>query len=269
MLEVVLSRSVDVPVRLAVFDFDGTLSLVRAGWLPIMLEMMLKHLEPTFTPLEQREHLIPQLRTEILSLNGQPTILQMERLANSILTRGGTPEHPRYYFDEFARDLRQTIDHRLQKLSRGEKTMADLALPGAQQFLEALASRNVTLVLASGTYRPDVVHELGQLGLSHFFEGRVYAPDDGPVVFSKQAVMAEWLAKTNCSPQEMVAFGDGVTEIRACSQLGGYPIGIVGEELNPWVIDHEKSAQLKPAGVQLLTPNYLSQTELLKTLGLQ
>lgn len=268
MLEVVLSRSVDVPVRLAVFDFDGTLSLVRAGWLPIMLEMMLKHLEPTLTPHEQREQLIPQLRTEILSLNGQPTILQMERLAHSILTRGGTPEHPRYYFDEFAHDLRQTIDDRLTKLNRGEKTISDLALPGAHRFLEALASRNVTLVLASGTYRPDVIHELGKLGLSHFFEGRIYAPDDGPHVFSKQSVMAEWIAKTNCSPQEMVAFGDGVTEIRACSQLGGYPIGIVGEELNPFVMDNEKSAQLKPAGVQLLTPNYLLQTELLKSVAL-
>jgi phosphoglycolate phosphatase len=253
---------------LAVFDFDGTLSLVRGGWLPIMLDMMLRHLAPTLKPGESLDDLVPDLRADILSLNGQPTILQMERLARTLADRGATPEVPQFYFDEFADELRKTIDSRLARLESGEVTADDLMLPGARVFLEELASLNVVLVLASGTYRPDVVHELGRLGLTPFFEGRIYAPEDVPGAFSKSGVMSEWLARVGCSPEEFVAFGDGVTEIRAARELGGLTVGIVGQELSPLHIDEEKAAQLEGVGVEAIFANYLPMRELLELLGL-
>src|ERR1035438_6794199 len=34
------------PARAVMFDFDGTVALVRAGWMPVMLDMMMETLAP-------------------------------------------------------------------------------------------------------------------------------------------------------------------------------------------------------------------------------
>ena len=62
-----------------IFDFDGTLSLVREGWPDIMLDLFLQWLpqRPGETDAEMR----PALLEDIMRLTGKPTIDQMILLA--------------------------------------------------------------------------------------------------------------------------------------------------------------------------------------------
>src|SRR5438034_8185801 len=70
-----------------VFDFDGTLSWLRHGWPEIMAELFREHVKPL--PAESENELHELLLEEILSLNGRPSIYQMERCAELARERGG------------------------------------------------------------------------------------------------------------------------------------------------------------------------------------
>ena len=69
------------------FDFDGTLSLVREGWPEVMIPMMVKILQDTGTS-ETAEELHAITETFVMELNGKQTIYQMIRLAEEVARRG-------------------------------------------------------------------------------------------------------------------------------------------------------------------------------------
>ena len=80
--------------RAAIFDFDGTLSLLREGWPAVMTEMMLAELRRTGTE-EPAEKLVAIIDGIVIGLNGQPTIVQMQALAAEVARRGGVrPTRP-------------------------------------------------------------------------------------------------------------------------------------------------------------------------------
>src|SRR5215212_2748539 len=88
-------RPIDPP-RFAVFDFDGTLSLVREGWPEVMCPIMVEVLAATGTR-ESKEELTAVAMKFIMELNGKQTIYQMIRLAEEVTKRGGKPEDPNVY----------------------------------------------------------------------------------------------------------------------------------------------------------------------------
>src|SRR5258706_9506663 len=69
------------------FDFDGTLSLIRQGWpevmLPMFLEMLPKRKDDTADDLNKL------LLDDIMRLNGKQTIYQMLQFAERVRERGG------------------------------------------------------------------------------------------------------------------------------------------------------------------------------------
>src|SRR5512138_3790089 len=77
------------------FDFDGTLSLIRQGWPEVMLAMFLEVLPPL--PQETEEMRRQVCREDILRLNGKQTIYQMIQLAERVTQRGGSPREPLWY----------------------------------------------------------------------------------------------------------------------------------------------------------------------------
>ena len=82
----VLRPLIPCQFRAVVFDFDGTLSLLREGWSRLMAEIGIDHLGDR-TQLEFLER-------EMLLLSGQPSIHQMRRLAEIILERTGESADP-------------------------------------------------------------------------------------------------------------------------------------------------------------------------------
>src|SRR5947209_15759718 len=77
------------PFRCAVFDFDGTLSLLRGNWQGLMVPMMVESLAATGSG-ESRAELTAIVEEFVTRLTGQPTMQQMLALADEVAQRGGS-----------------------------------------------------------------------------------------------------------------------------------------------------------------------------------
>src|SRR5512138_3384816 len=96
------------------FDFDGTLSLVRQGWPDVMVPMFVEMLPRI--PGESEEDARQLCFEDIMRLNGKQTIYQMIQFAERIKERGGAPREPLWYKNEYLRRLDERIRWRLQGL---------------------------------------------------------------------------------------------------------------------------------------------------------
>ena len=76
-------------VRHVLFDFDGTLSLIRQGWPEVMVPMFVEMLPRL--PGESAAELEQLATDDIMRLNGKQTIYQMIQLAERVRQRGGQP----------------------------------------------------------------------------------------------------------------------------------------------------------------------------------
>ena len=66
--------------KLALFDFDGTISLIRAGWVDVMVPMMVEILAD-LKPARRKPHCARWWRISWRALTGEQTIYQMMELA--------------------------------------------------------------------------------------------------------------------------------------------------------------------------------------------
>src|SRR5215471_12648203 len=85
------------------FDFDGTLSLIRQGWPEVMVPMFVEMLPAL--PGESEEERSRLCFEDIMRLNGKQTIYQMIQFADRIKERGGTAREPLWYKNEYLRRL--------------------------------------------------------------------------------------------------------------------------------------------------------------------
>jgi len=99
------------------FDFDGTLSLIRQGWPEVMVPMFAEFLPPL--PGETEEQRRQLCFDDIMRLNGKQTIYQMIHLAERTKERGGAPREPLWYKHEYLRRLDERIRARLEGLRAG------------------------------------------------------------------------------------------------------------------------------------------------------
>lgn len=249
--------------RCAVFDFDGTLSLIRGGWTDVMISMMVEHLLTLPKTTDDELTLRNDVQSYVLELNGKPTIYQMKRFAEEILTRGGRPDDPTRYHQEYLRRLGIRIDERKQRIQSGEATADDLLVPGTRGFLTALANAGIELTLASGTELEFIREEARILQIDHFFNGRIFGPGKDPTAFSKRQVMRDVLARHSMAGHALIGIGDGVVETLDVTDLGGLSIGVASDELRrsgelePW-----KRDCLVKSGAHLVIPDYAAPEEL-------
>src|SRR3979411_2507539 len=82
--------------RSVLFDFDGTLSLIREGWPQVMIPMMVRELRQTGAA-EAEAVLTAAVEESVSRLNGRQTIYQMMQLADEVSRRGGRPRLPLEY----------------------------------------------------------------------------------------------------------------------------------------------------------------------------
>src|SRR5881275_3110221 len=105
--------------RSALFDFDGTLSLIREGWPQVMIPMMVAALQETGTP-ETAAELTAAVEEFVMRLNGRQTIYQMIQLAEEVRHRGGRPLDPLAYKHRYHDLLMERIQGRLAALGSGD-----------------------------------------------------------------------------------------------------------------------------------------------------
>src|SRR5271170_2863856 len=157
--------SVELPAALeprpeishVLFDFDGTLSLIRQGWPEVMVPMFVEMLplKPGESDAEVRQLALD----DIMRLNGKQTIYQMIQLADRIRERGGEPREPLWYKHEYLRRLGVRIGDRVEGLRSGRIPPDDLLVSGSRNLLERLVAMGLSLYLASGTDEPFVKEE--------------------------------------------------------------------------------------------------------------
>lgn len=252
------------PARVALFDFDGTLSLIRTGWQQVMVPMMVEILREC-SPHEDPAAIRTMVEESVFCLTGKETIYQMEALHDQVAERGGQPLPPLGYKREYLRRLLEEIADRLDGLRRGRTDPDSLLVPGARPFLESLRERGLCLYLASGTDHADVVEEARLLGVDEFFEDRIFGARDD-FSFSKALLVRRILSSAECRPEELIGFGDGYVEIEEVKNAGGTAIGIATCEPECMEIDAWKQQRLSKAGADCIVPNFLSLPELLSML---
>src|SRR3954468_15695577 len=118
------------------FDFDGTLSLIRQGWPEVMVPMFVEALPRL--PGETEEAVTQLVLDDIMRLNGKQTIYQMIQLAERIEERGGEPREPLWYKHEYLRRLDAHIGARTEGLVRRDIPPDELLVHGARPLLEHL-----------------------------------------------------------------------------------------------------------------------------------
>src|SRR4051794_28197232 len=130
--------------RSVLFDFDGTLSLLREGWPQVMIPMIVEVLQETGTR-ETPEELAAKVEEFVMRLNGRQTIYQMIHLAEEVKQRGGTPLDPLAYKHRYHDGLMARIRGRIDALEQGSTPPNQWTVPGSHELLEQLRRRGVTL----------------------------------------------------------------------------------------------------------------------------
>lgn len=259
------------PARLrhAIFDWDGTLSFIRAGWGEVMLELFLSHLPPL--PGEDVATRRTQAHDDIWRLNGKPTIHQMQCLADRVVERGGPTRAAAEYQAEYATRLRRMVDARIAEVRSGTRPASAYQPPGTTSCLEALQAAGLVLHVVSGTEVRHVSVEVEVLGVSRFFGPRVHGPS-GPEdrAYSKRGVMDAILASGGVGGDALVVFGDGHVEIEEAKALGALAVAVATDEevFGSGRIDAAKRQRLSGVGADLVVADYARLPELLRSLGI-
>src|SRR5438445_2679 len=126
--------------RSVLFDFDGTLSLIREGWPQVMIPMMVEVLRATGTT-EDAAALTAAVEDFVMRLNGRQTIYQMIQLAEEVRKRGGVALEPLAYKRRYHALLMERIRGRLDALATAAATAADWIVPGSHALLDNLQRR--------------------------------------------------------------------------------------------------------------------------------
>jgi phosphoglycolate phosphatase-like HAD superfamily hydrolase len=251
--------------RIAVFDFDGTVSLIRAGWVEIMVPMMIEvltELDTGESPADLRHAVEPF----IWRLTGKDTIYQMIALAEQVTLRGGTPLDPRQYKQQFLDRLFAVSGRRILELRDRRCAPDQYLVPGTRALLEDLRGRGLQLYLASGTDEDHLKEEAALLDVTRYFDGGVYGALPDPDAFSKRILMERILRLPGMRPHYLIGFGDGPVEIEELKRAGGVAVGLATDEpvchdTSPW-----KRRNLIEVGADYIIPNYLCRPVLLPML---
>src|SRR5437773_2501005 len=256
----------DIPrgrFRSVLFDFDGTLSLIREGWPQVMIPMMVQVLRETGTA-ESEPELFASVEDFVMRLNGRQTIYQMIQLADEVRRRGGRPLAPLDYKHRYHELLMQRIRGRLHDLQSGNTKVEEWSVPGSRDLLENLREHGLTLYLASGTDLKFVRQEAGLLGLTQFFGDRIYGALDDYQNFSKKMVIERIIDDNDLHGEELLGFGDGFVEIEEIKRAGGVAVVVASDEVERRGINQWKRNRLVQAGADLVIPEYRRQKVLVE-----
>lgn len=251
--------------RVALFDFDGTLSLLRAGWADVMVPMMVRELAALKSG-ESETELEAVAREFVDRLTGKQTIYQMIELARQVELRGGVAEDPLIYKRQYLDLLGAKIEYRLEEVRTGQAPPEKYLVPGAMRVLEDLRARGLRLYLASGTDEPYMKMEADLLGVTPYFDGGVFGALDDYKSFSKRILIQRILDRSECHGQQILGFGDGYVEIENVKGVGGVAIGVATDEGACLRVDSWKRERLAKAGADGIVPNYLQWDDMARRL---
>jgi phosphoglycolate phosphatase-like HAD superfamily hydrolase len=251
-------------VKQVLFDFDGTVSVIREGWEKVMGPYMIEVLSEA----RGGENVSDEVYAYIEKSTGIQTILQMDWLVESVRKAGGEPLDAFEYKAEYNRRLLEVVNERVGRLERGEVTRDNLMVIGAREFLEHLHGRGIRMYVASGTDRDDVRREAAALGVADMFEGRIYGAIGRIEDYSKAQVIRDILAEHGMQGPELAVFGDGPVEIREAKAVGAIAVGVAVDEVAGHGWSERKRKRLTDAGADILVPDFSDMRPVRDLLGM-
>jgi phosphoglycolate phosphatase-like HAD superfamily hydrolase len=253
-------------IRHVLFDFDGTISLLREGWQgimgPVCIEMICGE-APVTAEVEQAVY------DMIDETTGIQTIFQMERLVELIRSFGYVPEDqirdPASYKQEYNDRLMVPVRKRIAKLAEGTLTIDDVTVRGSLAFLRQLSDKGLNMYVFSGTDQEDVRTEARDVQAASFFQ-EIWGALPSVEEYSKDKVIKDIIAQHELHGAEVLAIGDGPVEIRNVKANGGIAIGVASNELTGHGWDEQKRERLVKAGADILIPDFTEGEALVRYL---
>jgi len=217
-------------IKAVLFDFDGTLSRERNGWIDIMLSCNADALMESLV-YEDRGEALMWAAEDIVATIGIPTYMQMKRLAEHITERGGisseVAEYKRIYTDRlnrFVAKKQESFDGR------------DLRIDGALSLLGLLSSDDRLkgeIYIASGTDIEPIRNSVELLGYGNYFGDRIVAAGStgDPEQCAKEMVIGQLIGEKGLKPGQLLTYGDGFPEILHTYNAGGVSVGVLTEDV--------------------------------------
>lgn len=253
------------PIEYAVFDHDGTISVLREGWEEIMETCMIDAITGGHVyDAELMERIRSDCRRFITRSTGVQTINQMAMLVDIVRKWNLVPEAeirtPQQYKAVYNEALLAFIARRIESLKAGRLTPSDLTVVGSIPMLKLLSAHGVRIYLASGTDQEDVRHEAELLGYADCFTGGICGSVGDMHNDPKRQVLRRILESGEIDPSRLVVFGDGPVEMRVARTHGALAVGIQSHEIRRYGWNEAKHRRLLYAGADLLIPD-LSEYE--------
>jgi len=238
------------------FDFDGTLSIIREGWPEIMVPMFVEMLPKRAGETDEQRR--QMCLDDIMRLNGKQTIYQMMQLAERIKERGGVPREPLWYKHEYLRRLDERISGRKEAIRAGKVNRDTSLVHGSRLLMDGLQRRGLKLYLASGTDELFVKEESALLDVARYFGAHIYGAQDSYQNFSKKMVIERILRENYISGAQLLAFGDGYVEIQNTKEAGGLSVAVASDEANngSGKVDEWKRQRLLGVGADIVIADY-------------
>lgn len=240
----------------ALFDFDGTVSLLREGWQQVMGPLMAEMICNGGTPTPEIEKAVADYVDESTGIN---TILQMEHLVEMVRDYGIVPAgkildahgYKKIYNDR----LMEVVRERIAKLKSGDLKPVDVTVKGSLDFVKAIHDRGLHMYIFSGTDRDDVQNEAALVGAAQYFSEiwgalRTYAESN------KEMIIKAILGEHDLHGSEVLVVGDGPVEIRLAHEHGCVSVGVCSDELRGHGWSEEKRERLTRAGADILIPDF-------------
>jgi phosphoglycolate phosphatase-like HAD superfamily hydrolase len=244
-------------IKYGLFDFDGTISILREGWQDIMHPVCVEMICGETAPTPEIEN---EVRTMIDETTGIQTILQMERLVEMIREKGLVPaeriKDAQGYKEIYLERLMVPVRQRLADLASGAMPLENAIVKGAPDFLELIAQHGgVELYVFSGTDRDDVRNEANKVGVDHYFI-EIWGALRTFQEYSKEKIIQDLVKEHDLHGPEVMAVGDGPVELRNVKAAGGIAIGVASDEKAGFGLDEGKRERLIKAGADVIIPDF-------------
>jgi phosphoglycolate phosphatase-like HAD superfamily hydrolase len=252
-------------VHHALFDFDGTISVIRRGWEDIMIPMMVEMICDGQSASSEIE---AQVADYVDRSTGILTIKQMQWLEEAVRRTGlsqnprSAREYKRIYNERLLRPVRQ----RLGQMDGGQSARDGLMIVGARDFLQGLHDCGVALYLASGTDHVYVAEEARALGVADFFGEHIYGARDDTEAYTKERIIQRILDGHGLRGEELLVVGDGPVEIRNAKERGAVALGVAADEDCRQGLNPRKRQRLLAAGADLIVTDFREHQQLLSYL---